>query len=56
VGSGSGKEGNGRRKREFCGIKRQKKSVKGDLREEEFQGGGNRSHGRRSKVKKCKKG
>jgi len=26
------------------------------LREEEFQGDGNRSHGRRSKVKKCKKG
>jgi len=26
------------------------------LREEEFQGGGNRSHGRRSKVKKCKRG
>jgi len=26
------------------------------LREEEFQGGGNRSHERRSKVKKCKRG
>jgi hypothetical protein len=28
----------------------------GDLRDKQFQGGGNESHGRRSKVKKCKRG
>jgi hypothetical protein len=26
-------KGNGRRKREFCGIRREKKSVEGDLRD-----------------------